>query len=371
MTNQSALPRTPSPSRAPWTKHIPTALIMLTFAVGGYFAGAALGRLLKGGAYGVISPWTLALIPGAAFAALALHEFGHVLGGWASGFRLYLFAAGPVRLQRIGGRLKLSFNSSLALWGGIAASLPVRPDLDVPQMRAALTRIVAGGPALSALGALALLIPANIAVTTFGLTSLLVAIATLIPNRMGGYASDGCRLRQLLTNHPESGRWMALALLAGYSESVRPAEWPAPLVAQASEPHTATNDGISGAWMRASSHLDRNEIDLAESWLAFALDNECAWPAVMRPLLHADAVFLHALHRDDSAAARRHLPRLKTRGLLPAYVPALAEAAVLAAEGQRSAAAAQLERARLPKDAALSSQLARELAEKIRRRIAA
>ena len=254
-------------------KLIPATLLVAA----GLGLGYALGRLLKlsGGAPHP-SPWVLLALPLVALLMIALHEFGHVLGGWSAGFALDFYAVGPLKIYRGYQRLHLGWNRSLALWGGLAASSPRGPQPPAPAaLRRAMLRVVAGGPLLSFAGSL-LLIPAALLLWSSpslavilgaaGLMSFFIAVATAIPVKTSGFLSDGARFRQLLRGGEAADRWAYLAVLSGLSRTVRPRGWPAELVEACTTAGCLTYDGIAAAWLRSSWHEDRGELAEARLW---------------------------------------------------------------------------------------------------------
>ena len=113
-------------------------LKLVGFVVGGAAAGIA--------AYAATSPdglgfdvqallqmsgvdWmqALALTVGAVlvvFCVLAVHEAGHLVGGWMRGFCFQLFAVGPLMLTRSEEGIHMRLHTHWALYGGIALALP-------------------------------------------------------------------------------------------------------------------------------------------------------------------------------------------------------------------------------------------------------
>ncbi|MBM3760489.1 MAG: hypothetical protein FJW36_09615 [Acidobacteria bacterium] len=214
---------------------------VLIFAIIGLGIGYLFGKLLKSstGSLNI----GLSIIPIAILVTwliLAFHELGHVIGGSLSGFRMHLFAVGPLRINRSGDRLEFAFNRTPSLWGGIAASLPSPEALaDTETLRKQMLRVVAGGPIASLLGTLAALPaiwlwPRNqhlaAAFMIFAIGSFCIALATMLPIGNAGFVNDGSRLLQLLRRSPEGDRWVANALLGSMSLNLRPREWPAQLI---------------------------------------------------------------------------------------------------------------------------------------------
>ncbi len=148
-----------------------------------------------------------------------MHELGHLIGGFSQGFRSILLVVGPLRLEREQQRdsLRLSLNRDLELAGGVAACMPTT-DHDLVRR---MSVMVGAGPATSLLlGALAIIavvtLPLSwwsIAVTLFGVSSLIIGLVTAIPMNNGSFMSDGQRFVQLRANGPAARRDVALLTL--------------------------------------------------------------------------------------------------------------------------------------------------------------
>jgi hypothetical protein len=144
-----------------------------------------------------------------------MHELGHLIGGFSQGFRSILLVVGPLRLEREQQRdsLRLSLNHDLELAGGVAACMPTT-DHDLVRR---MSVMVGAGPATSLLlGALAIIavvtLPLSwwsIAVTLFGVSSLIIGLVTAIPMNNGSFMSDGQRFVQLRANGPAARRDVA------------------------------------------------------------------------------------------------------------------------------------------------------------------
>jgi hypothetical protein len=279
---------------------------------------------------------------------LFLHELGHALGGWLVNFRLHLLAAGPLRWDRKpegGGRF--SFNRSLSLWGGVAASTAdpaLAPGLEDLAKR--MLVMVAGGPLVSLVSAVAglglgwLLVegPARLLLLLFGFTSLTIGAATLVPMSTGGFKSDGQRILELLRGGREAERFVANATLGSLAISLRPREWPREIVETATGVSDDSFDGIAATWMRHSWHLDRREIGEAREWLEKALARAESWPEAGRPMIYSSAAYFYAIEAPDVAKAREYSSRTQKAGFLPTEGKILVEAAMAALAGESTKA---------------------------------
>lgn len=257
-------------------------------AIVGGMAGALGGTLLAVAVFPAVKPlvdasngWVFAgLSLLAAMVAIAVHEVGHVLGGWLVGYRFMLLVVGPVRLDRTEGRLRVVLNRSLAMAGGMALSVPTNRE----RLSRGYAVLLAGGPGLSFIGGLAGLVVAwltpadaglgvhiKLALGVFGFVSLLLGLVTLVPMPMGDAASDGLRLMRLVRGGPVAERDAALLRVVGQATlGERPSVWDRDAVLTALHPA----DGSSG--------------DVTASYFAL----------------------MHARDRGDGAEAKRHADRL-------------------------------------------------------------
>jgi hypothetical protein len=359
-----------------------TVLIVLAMLVLGGVVGYVVGQsLLNGGAAAEAasgaasgagwSPGPLAL---AAFMALqvamlvvvlGVHELGHLVGGWLAGFRFFLFVVGPLQVRRAAGdAVEVGWNRSLALAGGLAASLPTTDHVeDSDALRRGLTTTVAGGPALSlafalaafgldaALGALDVAAgdgPAGLFVrkTLFvtGLGSLGIFAVTLLPARTSGFYTDGMRLWRLWRGGPSALRDDAVVLLGTLSMSgVRPRDWPDALVDRAlGVAHPALDDGSlfaclahQYAYARA---LDGGEAEAAADHLRAALAGYAEGPDVLKAGLALEAAYVEGALRGDAEAARAWRETAPASALTNATTQHRADAAVALAEADPDAA---------------------------------
>jgi hypothetical protein len=297
-----------------------------------------------------VAGWAIALAALSGLAAIGLHELGHVAAGLACGFEFYFYVAGPLWVERGNGRLRMKWNRSAALWGGVAACAPVTTPT---YLRAKMCAYAAGGPLFSVLGALAIwpaiewarTAPnAAIAVAMFGFFNAGLAAVTLIPMRFSGFVSDGGRLVMLARGSEEAERWMAMALLAGISMVKRAREWPAELVVRLGD--GSGPDGSSVCWMKLLWHTDRREMDAAGEWLERGLSKMTAASNLMQAAMYASAAAHYARVGRDGAIVRDYYERARRLQVRDEKELRTVKASVLVAEGQCEEALAELEIAR-------------------------
>jgi hypothetical protein len=282
-------------------------------------------------------PTVLFSLIGGIFAVILLHELGHVLGGRLVGFRFRLLIVGPLKVDRLGDRLRIGFNRSIALAGGVAASSPD----DDQNLRQRMIAYVAGGPLTSLVTGLLFLLIGQFttgalafAASLAGFMSLGIAVVTLMPMRSGGFASDGARLLMLVRGTPEAERWCAISSLANALFSQRAGDLPASLVERAlANPDTNSADYLAGVFIAYSWALDRGDLVAAEQHLNTMITHLENFNSAMRPSVLIEAAYFTAAHHHDAAQAREWLSRARG-GIVEPFTRARAEAAVLLAEGR-------------------------------------
>jgi hypothetical protein len=317
--------------------------------------GAGIGYLVGKSAAGM--PWLrqhfeafgtldLLVLPVVILLVLAVHEVGHLLGGFSRGMRFLLLIVGPCMWTRSpdGVRFKWVFN--LGTMGGIAAATPDPSAPLTPQLQ----RLIIGGPlaslVLAVLGlamALGLEGRAGAWGLIIGALSLLIFLVTAAPLRAGGFMSDGMQLLELRRGGAAVAERQVLVRLMGVSYAgVRPRDWDPQLVhdalaMQCAEPLRR----IAGRIYALYHAMDRGAADeLREhaDWLAQHVDD---YPDGFRQSITLE-LCLVASQRGDLEAAREWWKRSRG-GVVDASRRALAEASLAALEDD----AARLERALL------------------------
>jgi hypothetical protein len=298
----------------------------------------------------------LALVP-LFLLMVGIHEGGHLTAGALARFTPCLLIVGPFKLERAASGWQLGMNRSFPLYGGLAAATPN----GVARLRQRMTLLVAGGPGASLLtgaGALAVLAGAGITrestlgggaavayllTLAFGLGSLAIAFAALVPGSGHGFASDGARLRRFLQDSPEVEAEVALLGLIGASMAgQRPRDWEPDLVALALRLEPGTPYATAGRMLAHSHALDRGDIPGARGHLQAALARCDTLPDMTLPALLLQATYFEAVHDRDAVSARRHLTSAGPGVLVAPHARPLSEAAVLLAEGDAAAAASAL-----------------------------
>jgi len=221
-------------------KHIVQMLLGAAFGAAGGYAGMLFGRSM-GDFAPMDGPVQKTLTIAAAFFALwfalAFHELAHLVTGLAQGFRFHLYVAGFLGVRRDSGtdQIQWFFNTDAQLFGGVAATMPQAQASDLTRRFA---RLVIAGP----LGSLLLTVLGGLAgwglvhaeyvglrvLAVFFLvsaaTSLLLFLATTVPNRTGMFFTDRARYFRLMSGGQIAEVERAMLELIAYVQLGKPLE---------------------------------------------------------------------------------------------------------------------------------------------------
>lgn len=287
--------------------------------LGGAAFGAGVARLAARSEWlratlDVLGPWDLLLVPLLLLLVIAVHELGHLAGGFSRGMRFVLLIVGPLRWTRSVRGIEFDWFWSPSTFGGLAAALP-DPDRPMPPQFA---RLIIGGPLASLVLALAALAlawftdgrPAAYALLVAALSAA-IFLATAIPIRggHGSFMSDGAQLLELRRGGAAVARRLDLTTLMAQSlAGTRPRDLDRATIARLS------GDDGGNAMLRVAGHLyaynhalDQGRIGDAAGWIdAVAQDFE-AFPAGFRQALALEIAYFRARHQGDLAQARHWL----------------------------------------------------------------
>lgn len=295
----------------------------------------------------------LVLLPVMWLVVVGFHELGHVVGGWLGGGRFLLWVVGPIKLQRTPSGVKLGWNRSVNLGGGMAACVPLEAEKITLRGMAVM---VLGGPGfsllLALLGAWAMALSFDAAAgggvagaVAFNALAMMVALTTLIflvtaaPFTAGGFKSDGRRVWDLARGGERAEQEGALMMLTTLSLSgVRPADYDEKLMATALK----LDDGsIFDLYARLTAYYhaaDRGDWRGAQRLLDTLVAREAALVPLVRDVVRCEYAWLLATRSAGVAEARAWLESAGRLDFDPA-TRLKAEAAVLLAEGRRTEAA--------------------------------
>lgn len=288
----------------------------------------------------------------AVWAALLVHELGHLLTGLALGFRFYILVVGPLGIRRNPDtqRVQWYLNRDAGLYGGIAGIVPIQTD---NSLRKKFAAIVAAGPLISLLmgvltiwlgyiGANALTSDssavARIAVCfslIFGVFSSMFFLATTIPGRTGPFFTDRGRFMRLIGGgHPAAVEQATLELLvhsqSGQTYATLNQEQIALLT---NEPESSLQ--LFAHIMAYYRHLDRQEMTNAFDHLRKAEDLLDDQPTLMKIEVWKELAFAYAYIDRDVKLALMNWSKIKpSPDEFPSAYNYLFRAALARAQGE-------------------------------------
>jgi hypothetical protein len=274
-----------------------------------------------------------------AFAAVAVHEIGHVCGGLCAGFRFKSLRVGPIVVHR-GVRISLD-QGSRAWLGGAAQMIPVASD----RLAARALALVCAGPAASLLsGCAVLLLPSKgLAAWLFALGSVAGGLGDLVPFRTRTAVSDGARIWMLLRNRGQGERWLALMRLgADLADGVPPESLPADYLAKAIAARDQSADAVTAHAVAYSAAFHQHRDVEAGHLLETCLELSSTVAPAAREALMSDAAVFQARRRKRADLAAQWLARMPATSP-QSWLRSRAEAAVLEAQGNIEGAVRKLD----------------------------
>jgi hypothetical protein len=266
-----------------------------------------------------------ALIPViAALSAGFIHEMGHILAGWLSGFRPKQIKIGTLHLGRRA-RCGEPYCGDVITLGAAVLELRVN-DQDDATLRRRLLFLMLGGPLASILLAGALEIAVYVSqpdfVVAFSLHggavfSALLAIAASLPdvNRRGIF-SDGARLLMLLRNDAKAERWLSnIRCQIALNQGRHPRDWDQACVARAAAVSDDSQDAYVARWLAYLWAAERQDITCATKYLEGALEVLSYATPKMRDHLFLEAAVFQAWFRDNPSKALFWVYRIRNNKL--------------------------------------------------------
>ena len=321
-------------------------LSIVLFAMLGMVAGFFIGKGLKTlpeltSKVDALLWWDLLLLPLSFLLVLAVHEAGHLLGGFRKGMRFLLYIVGPFQLTRTTSGIRFNWIFNLGTFGGLAAATP---DPDQP-IRPQFLSLIAGGPlaslVLAVLGfALFLLVDDRVGAHAMiiALFSAFIFIVTAFPMRAGGFMSDGMQFIEVLRGGDAVlERQQLTGLMAQSMAGIRPRDWKAEWLEPAAQ--AGSGEPMRRVAIRMMALLmaeDRGQTATADAhadWLAEHTDD---YPQGFRQSLTLE-LCLHALSRGNATAAKMWMAQSKG-GVVDKARRALAEAEIAFEDGDKSLA---------------------------------
>ena len=303
------------------------------------------------------------------YAAVLVHELGHLVGGLAAGFQITQFQVGPVQLLRTRGLMRPQLVNPLRHLPGL-----VRANVDQEFTTRRIGVFIAAGPVASLLGAALLLglayefservmtewprhpwsfwqrlmLPRN-AVSGWlqiaAITNLVILLATVVPGQTLGYLSDGAQLIDLIWGGlTVKTRWLVARLASALLNGVRPRDWDQTcvqrLLAMRAGERSDSLTNLYGYYY----FLDRGWLERAGELLDLALAQRSGCPYAVREGIFVEAAYYEGRYRKNAVVARRWFDLLEN-GKSEEHTQLRAEAAVLFAEGKLEESATKSEAA--------------------------
>ncbi len=320
-------------------------ILMVAFAVAGYYAGKMGVKATQGLGKPVAISILLLLIPLFLF-VIAVHEAGHALAGKWVQFEFRMYVVGPFMWNKQVDGWHFEWNKHLNLAGGMVICLPT----DNKALPKRFSIYAAGGPLASfALACIAFLlyrwlpVPGAIAGTVISLLSLaalitaflsfLIGIVTTIPMQAGGFSTDGARILRLLRGG-DTARFetLVIQIYTSSTSGVRPALLNRDDLQEA---QTLANrlQAPLGVYLHSFFHqtaFDSGDIDQAENHLLAYIQATEEIPAGIRNMVWLDAAFFYAYARKDLATATGYWQKFKPAAMIPKSLILATEAALSA-----------------------------------------
>jgi len=316
--------------------------------------------------------WAALLAPlAAALCAAAVHEAGHLLAGYFSGFRITGIKAGFLGAGRhvrcgepyCGDVLTFglaTFEPSIAGESGLV----LRRRLLFLSLGGSVANLLFAAGLEAILGLLHPNFVAGFALRTAAAFSVMLAVAALLPdvNRRGNF-SDGARLLMLLKHNEKAERWFSnihcqMALNMGR----HPREWNEVSVSRAAAVNDDSRDAFAARWMAYLWAAERQDITCATKYLEGALESLRYATPKLRDHLFLEAAVFQAWFRDNPSKALFWVYRIRSKKLTRLQKQRL-DIALLWAEGRLFDAWEKLVEGYLPLLRELRESPGRQLAE--------
>ncbi|MGB8976294.1 MAG: M50 family metallopeptidase [Terriglobales bacterium] len=248
--------------------------------------------------------------------ATFVHEAGHLLAGWAVGFRFSRIQLGPLSLSIAQGRLRVRLREMTAL--GYAGMHVNR----LRRLRRRMLIFLAAGPATNLLSLLVMvlllyffpqLINAWVAIPAaqFAVVSCLLGMLSLWPFPSTG-SSDGARIMMLLRSRDRARRWLnILALIHAHDQGTPVKLCKNSWLRAASSLNDASRDNFRGNWLAYISANGRDNAPIAALHLEKCLELARLLPRSTRDVLALESTVFAAWFRNDALLADKWFAQLQ------------------------------------------------------------
>jgi len=279
--------------------------------------------------------------------AVVIHEIGHLLAGWAVGFRFSSVSIGPVSLKRVYGKLKVETRKTLAGAAGLAGMHVA----GVRRLHRRLLIFIAGGPAANLLS-----IPVTIVLVDYVFhasenvwvsipahlfiwISLIIGILNLVPFSVGALFTDGARIDMLVRSRVRGRRWMNIAAILDQThEGVRPRQWKRTWVEAATSVQDRSVDDFRGSLLAYAAASDRKDTPSAARHLERCLELAESVASSSNDVLALEAAVFVSWCRKDVETAQKWLDHVKKVEAAPKLSRIRADIAIHCARAEFDAA---------------------------------
>lgn len=273
--------------------------------------------------------------------ATGVHELGHLIAGWAVGFRFLSIQVGPFLLESEYGilRPRISFDI-MAL--GFAGMFPN----DVRRLRTRSLVYIAGGPAANFLTVLSIALVSHLvqteptstiatAVGQLAAVSLVLAMISLAPVQ----SNDGALIEMLLCSPLVARRWIStLALGTQYNRGIRAKQWKQTWIRAATYVPDNSHGEFYANWLAYLSANDRKDVAKAAQHLERCLTLTPSLTTKLRDLAAVEAAVFSAWYRMELHLAEKWRGQLTKPGSLSRLLQIRLETALHCARSDFGAA---------------------------------
>lgn len=337
-------------------KAVGFVMMLLVGAILGYL----LTHFLSGGAEAAARPsipktYKLSLLlclPLVFLLVVGVHELGHVAVGLTQKFNFFGLTVGPFSWKPDDvGRIRFKWNTNLNVAGGVAIMLPDGAE----DLRRRFMWFAAGGPLASLLLAGVFFLPVLVGwldgllflwllcFAVAGMSSL-IFIATMLPFRAGGFASDGLRILTFAMNGPTAGADLAgLQALAHLRAGKPHADLSVEeMAAVSANPDVPAQQRVTMDYYRYLHALATDNITAAAALYDSVLDRLDVYPSGATGSFYLEKALFEARYRNNLAAAEQALALTTDSPFTEALSIHLAKAAIADLRGDDAALASEL-----------------------------